>query len=71
MGCAAAGESGSSEAADEDPTDLPVRSVREMAASLSQVIVMDEPKGARKSASLSCIPTAGGSSSSSSGMANS
>lgn len=68
MGGAAAGESGSGEAADEDPADLPVRSVREMAASLAQVIVMDEPTGARKSASLSCIPAAG---SSSSGMAKS
>lgn len=63
VGRAAAGESGSGEAEDEDPADLPVRSVKEMAASLAQVTLRDKPKGARKSASLSCIPAVGGSSS--------
>lgn len=72
MGRAAAGESGPGEAEDEDPADLPMKSVREMAASLAQVTVRDRPKGARKSTSLSCIPAVGGSSGSgsSSGMAN-
>ncbi|XP_050700558.1 F-actin-uncapping protein LRRC16A-like isoform X6 [Eriocheir sinensis] len=62
VGRAAAGESGPGEAEDEDPADLPMKSVREMAASLAQVTVRDRPKGARKSTSLSCIPAVGGSS---------
>ncbi|XP_045104887.1 F-actin-uncapping protein LRRC16A-like isoform X29 [Portunus trituberculatus] len=59
------GESGSGEATEEDPADLPARSVKEMAASLAHVIVLEMPGGARKSASLSHIPAAGSSGSSS------
>ncbi|KAK8386977.1 hypothetical protein O3P69_017970 [Scylla paramamosain] len=60
------GESGSGEAAEEDPADLPARSVKEMAASLAHAIVLERPGGTRKSSSLSHIPAAGTSSSSSS-----